>query len=94
MGKRSAVYSDDSDDLTLEISENLTDNTPKKVALRSLIDANLTVTVNDHEYKFSGAGTVVEVDEADAVKLLSKRYGKKPCCGASIANTNLMFEIA
>lgn len=94
MVERSTIHSNDTDELTLEIQEEIFDNTPKKVALRSRIDANLTVTVNGNEYKFSKAGAVVEVNEADVQELLSKRYGRKACCGANSAQANLMFELA
>lgn len=65
----------------------------KKVKVQSLIDAHLYYTgqISGELYEWSMAGTVVEVDERDVPELLTKRLGKKMCCGSG---TNLVFQLA
>lgn len=57
----------------------------KTKRIQSLIDARTTYDgkVTNRHYEWSGAGAIVDVDEQDVPDLLSKRRGKKPCCGNS-----------
>jgi hypothetical protein len=71
-----------------EISERATQ------AVRLMIDANVKVT-GSHSgdaYLFTGAGSVVDVDEKDVEELLAKRQGGRQCCGGT-GYGNVMFEL-
>lgn len=65
----------------------------KSVPIRLRIDANYKVTgqISGRGYLFSGAGSVVDVDERDVELILTLRRGKG-CCGGGGAN--LLFELA
>lgn len=53
------------------------------INVQSLIDAHVTYSgrISGRQYVWERAGAIVEVDERDVPELLSKRRGKKPCCG-------------
>lgn len=55
--------------------------TPRFVAVVLLQDVNLKIngSVTGNLYAFSGAGSIVDVDEKDLPALLAKRGGS-PCC--------------
>lgn len=57
----------------------------RTVKIQSLLDAHVIYDgqVTGQHYEWGGAGTIVTVDEQDVPELLSKRRGKKPCCGNS-----------
>ena len=65
------------------------------VAIKSLVDAkiNVTVSVTGNSYVFNGAGSQVDVDEADVNELLQKRRGGRSCCGGSKEGVP-MFSLA
>lgn len=67
--------------------------TIKEVLVRSRIQSKLQYTgqVSGKLYEWSGAGQAVPVLEEDVPELLSKRLGRKGCCGN---NENIIFEIA
>jgi hypothetical protein len=59
-----------------------------------IIDAIMTVTgeVSKREYKFSGAGSVVNVYKSDVEFLLQKRQGSRQCCGGT-GDGNQVFAL-
>ena len=63
--------------------------------LRLLIDSNVKVTgkYSGRNYLFSGAGSVVDVDQIDVEWLLERRQGGRQCCGGG-AMGNVVFELA
>ena len=65
---------------------------PTTVKLVLLMETNLTILgpVTKKLYHVDGAGSIVEVDEADANPLLSKTSGPSCCGGKSTA----WFELA
>jgi len=60
-------------------------NKPRVVRLRSTIDSRIEYIGQETGklYIWTKAGSVVEVSENDALYLLEKRMGAKPCCGNS-----------
>lgn len=80
-------------DIKAAVEETAPESKIKKVKVQSLIDAHLYYTgqISGELYEWSMAGTVVEVDERDVPELLTKRLGKKVCCGSG---TNLVFQLA
>lgn len=75
-----------------ETVPKITINKTKRI--QSLIDARATYDgkVTNRHYEWSGAGAIVDVDEQDVPDLLSKRRGKKPCCGNSEQSS--IFQLA
>ena len=67
--------------------------TIKETKIRSRIEARLQYTgkVSGRLYEWSRAGSVISVQDDDVPELLSKRLGKKSCCGNS---ENQIFELA
>lgn len=65
------------------VEETVGEVTIKTVKVQSLVDAHLIYTgqQSGKSYEWHGAGAIVDVDEQDVSDLLSKRRGKKPCCG-------------
>jgi hypothetical protein len=65
------------------------------VAVRSLLPANVERIgqVSGKQYYFSGAGSVLEVDERDVPHLLSLSIPGQSCCGQNRNAFNL-FELA
>lgn len=63
------------------------------IKIQSLIDAHIYFTgrVSGKQYEWNKAGAIVEVDERDVPDLLTKRLGKKTCCGGG---TNQIFQLA
>jgi len=59
------------------------ESTIKEIMVRSLIEARLQYTgkASGRLYEWSGAGQAVPVLENDVPELLSKRRGKRRCCG-------------
>ena len=80
-------------DIKATVEEIAPESKINTVRVQSLIDAHLYYTgqVSGELYEWRMAGTVVEVDERDVPELLSKRLGKKMCCGNG---TNLIFQLA
>jgi hypothetical protein len=64
-----------------------------KVNIQSLIDGHIYYTgrASGELYEWSVAGAIVAVDERDVPDLLTRRLGKKMCCGSG---TNLIFQLA
>ncbi len=70
-------------------SEPLVDNyTPEitindETQVQSLLDAHVIYTgqVSGKSYEWPKAGAIINVDNLDVPELLSKRRGRKPCCG-------------
>lgn len=64
----------------------------KKV--QSVIDSRLLYTgqVSQRQYEWGKAGDVILVDERDVPELLSKRLGKRLCCGNNISEGNIVFQ--
>jgi hypothetical protein len=60
-----------------------------------MLDAIVTVTgeVSKRVYKFSGAGSIVNVDKLDVEFLLQKRQGGRQCCGGT-QDGNQVFALA
>jgi hypothetical protein len=65
------------------VEETVGEVTIKLIKVQSLVDAHLLYDgqVSGRHYEWHGAGAIVDVDEQDVSELLSKRRGKKPCCG-------------
>lgn len=63
--------------------------------MRLMIDANVSLIglYSGRNYKFNGAGSVIDVDERDVEWLLERRQGERQCCGGS-ATGNVVFELA
>jgi hypothetical protein len=59
--------------------------TIKRVNVQSLMDSRVQYTGRESGklYEWDKAGAIVSVDEQDVSELLSKRRGKKTCCGNS-----------
>lgn len=76
----------------VEVEEIAPETIIKYVKITSRIDAHLTYfgKVSGRQYDWLKAGDTVSVLEEDAPELLSKRLGKKLCCGSG---TNQIFEI-
>ena len=66
-----------------------------KVKLRLRISARYSATgsVTGKRYTWERAGTIVEVDEADAPDLLKKRLGQNACCGGSPDRLNVFEKL-
>ena len=64
-------------------------------AVRLVIDAKVVYSgyVTGNNYKWNGAGSIVDVDERDVKNLLEKRQGGRQCCGGT-GYGNAMFELA
>lgn len=75
------------------VEKNSEKITIKEVLVLSRIQSKLQYTgqVSGKLYEWSGAGQAVPVLEEDVPELLSKRLGRKGCCGN---NENIIFEIA
>ena len=96
MAKRSADTSDSKwvepiEDILDELREEYTPKVieinlppPTTVALQLQINCILKIrgSVSGNIYTFSGAGSIVDVDERDAPKMLEKSLGR-PCCSPS-----------
>lgn len=65
----------------------------KTTKIESLLEAHLEYAGRESGklYSWHKAGDIVLVDEADVPELLSKRLGKKTCCGNG---ENRIFQIA
>lgn len=65
------------------------------VAVKCLVDAKVNVTGSEtgNVYTFNGAGSQVNIDEADVNGLLQKRRGSRSCCGGSKEGVP-MFSLA
>lgn len=65
----------------------------KTTKIESLLEAHLEYVGRESgkPYSWHKAGDIVLVDEADVPELLSKRLGKKTCCGSG---ENRIFQIA
>ncbi len=76
-----------------ETEPTITINEVKVVKVQSLIDSHLYYTGRESGklYEWGKAGAIVEVDEQDVPELLSKRLGKKMCCGTG---NNQIFQLA
>ena len=60
--------------------------------LRCKFPANIKlVGLSGKQYEWKGAGTIVEVDDADVDFLLLKKVGTGACCGGS-NQPNYLFE--
>jgi hypothetical protein len=66
------------------------DNTVRLVLLRA-VKLTITGPVSGKTYSFSGAGSVVEVDEVDAPAMLAIQKGHS-CCGNVLSHP--MFQLA
>lgn len=62
------------------------------VPIRNLMDATVIVTgtVTGQQYKFHGAGDIVEVDSLDKDEILNKKRGRA-CCGGHSGKS--LFEL-
>lgn len=63
------------------------------VAVRCVFPANVNRTgqATGKQYYWSGAGSIINVDERDVEQLLSLIYGTSACCGGS-GNSFHIFE--
>lgn len=70
------------------------DKTPVEVIIKvqSLIEANISLTgkATGRQYTWAKAGDIADVDERDVEDLLTKRLGKKQCCGSG---GNKIFQL-
>lgn len=66
----------------------------EEVGLTLLLDVVLTIqgSVSGKTYKFSGAGSSVNVDIRDVDEFLRKRQGGRQCCGSGEVG-NQVFEL-
>lgn len=62
-----------------------------KLVLKKNVKLKIIGSETANEYLFSGAGSVVDVDNRDVPKMLEKGLGNK-CCGGSSSSTPY-FEI-
>jgi hypothetical protein len=84
------------DDMVVSLSSvRYNKDVPRRVKIRSLLDARLKITgpVSGEQYEFVGAGVEVEILETDVPLMLAKRVGGRGCCGAD-AEGNKLFELA
>jgi hypothetical protein len=100
MAKPGSNYSPSNltEELNQQVSVDSESNTPynyesELVTLRSLYDGRLLYTgqVTGKQYCWDKAGSMVEVSEDDALYLLEKRQGKRPCCG-NLRDGTALFE--
>ena len=67
----------------------------REIRVQSLLDSRLIYTgkVSGRQYVWDRAGDTVLVLEEDASELLSKRIGKRTCCGEGLKG-NQVFQLA
>jgi len=94
MAKRDSSDRESDNGIKIPIDNMEDSNYNEVVRLRLLIGVksfSITGPASGKQYKWSGAGSVIDVDKEDVAALLSKRLGGKTCCGDS--NSNRIFEL-